>query len=77
MILSCAMCSVFTREELQLLKLVSYIGNNGMDCIEMPENNCVCKWEPDSLVCDIIQWMQGFNDKLGTNYEAFSMLQMS
>lgn len=77
MILFCAICSVFTREELQLLKLVNYIGNNGIDCTEMPENNWVCKWKPDSLVCDIIQWMQGFNDKLGTNYEAFSMLQMS
>lgn len=41
MILSCAMSSVFTRAELQLLKLVGYIGNNGIDCTEMPENNCV------------------------------------
>lgn len=39
MILSCAMCSVFAREELQLSKLVNYIGNNGIDCTEMPENN--------------------------------------
>lgn len=54
MILSCAMCSVFAREELQLLKLVNYIENNGINCSEMPENS-VYKWEPDSLVCDIIQ----------------------
>lgn len=39
MTLSSAVCSVFTRERLQLLKLVNYIGNNGINCTEMPENN--------------------------------------
>lgn len=39
MILSSTICSVFTREELQLLKLVNYIENNGINCTGMPENN--------------------------------------